>query len=169
MEIGLLLLRATVGLTLMAHGAQKLFGWFGANPAAVAHGFEALGYSPGGRHARMAGAVEVGGGLLLALGLATPVGAMLAFSVMIVAAMSAHVRNGFFLATGGFEYNLVLGVAGLTLAFTGPGAVSVDALLRWPAHGALWGLAAAVAGTIGSALQLAQRRQASEARTAAAA
>jgi putative oxidoreductase len=70
MDIGALLLRLTVRLTLAAHGAQKLFGWFGG-PGLDATGqfFEMLGFSPGRRHARMAGLAETGGGLLLALGL----------------------------------------------------------------------------------------------------
>jgi hypothetical protein len=69
MDIGALLLRLTVRLTLAAHGAQKLFGWFGG-PGLDATGqfFEMLGFSPGRRHARMAGLAETGGGLLLALG-----------------------------------------------------------------------------------------------------
>src|SRR5687767_10956160 len=129
MEIGLLLLRLTIGFTLAAHGAQKLFGWFGGyGLAATGHAMESLGFHPGRRHAFMAGLVETGGGVLLALGLLTPLGAALAASVMIVAAVTAHVRNGFFITSGGYEYNLVLGVAALALAFTGPGAVSIDAL-----------------------------------------
>ena len=75
MEIGLLLLRLTAGLTLAAHGAQKLFGWFGG-PGLDATGqfFETLGFLPGRRQALMAGLAETGGGLLLAFGLFTPIG-----------------------------------------------------------------------------------------------
>ena len=65
---------------------------------------------------------------------------------MLVAAVSVHVKQGFFITSGGFEYNLVLGVAGLVLAFTGPGALSLDAL---------FGLTVTGAG-----VQLAQRRSA---------
>ena len=125
MDIGLLLLRLTVGLTLAAHGAQKLFGWFGGPGLDVTgHFFEPLGFYPGRRHALMAGLVETGGGLLLALGLLTPVAAALVFSVMLVAAVSVHLKKGFFMASGGYEYNLVIGLAGLAVAFTGPGAVA---------------------------------------------
>ena len=90
MDIGLLLLRLTVGLTLAAHGAQKLFGWFGG-PGRDVTGqfFEALGFYPGRRHALMAGLVETSGGVLLALGFLTPVAAAFVFSVMLVAAVSA--------------------------------------------------------------------------------
>src|SRR5829696_1770093 len=98
MELGILLIRVTVGLTLAAHGAQKLFGWFGGNGLAGTAGWlESVGFRPGRVHALMAGSVEVGGGLLLALGVATPLGAALVASVMIVAAVIAHVKNGFFL------------------------------------------------------------------------
>src|SRR5258707_11710261 len=128
MDIGLLLLRLTVGLTLAAHGGQKLFGWFGGGLDVAGEALATLGFHPGRRHALMAGLVETGGGLLLALGFLTPLAAALVFSVMLVAAVSVHVRQGFFVTSGGFEYTLVLGVAGLTAAFTGPGALSLDAL-----------------------------------------
>lgn len=161
MEIGLLLLRMTVGLTLAAHGVQKLFGWFGGyGLAATGQALETLGFHPGRRHAFMAGSVETAAGLLLALGLATPLAAALVFSVMLVAGVSAHVRQGFFITAGGYEYTLVLGIAGLTLAFTGPGAWSVDALVGASWHGASWGSAALAVGLLGGLFQLAQRRPA---------
>src|SRR5215813_11309791 len=107
MDLGLFLLRLTVGLTLAVHGSQKLFGWFGGYGLnATGQFFEALGFRPGRRHALMAGLVEVGGGLLLALGLLTPLGAALVASVMLVATLSVHVKNGFFASSGGYEYNL---------------------------------------------------------------
>jgi len=168
MAIGLLLLRLTVGLTLAAHGAQKLFGWFGGPGLdAAGKGLAGLGFHPGRRHALMAGVVETGGGLLLALGLFTPAAAAVVFSVMVVAAVSAHVRQGFFAQQGGYEYNLVLGVAGLAIAFTGPGTFSFDALLGAPMGGALWGIVAFGVGVLGSAVQLAQRRPAPAMPTAA--
>ena len=70
----------------------------------------------------MAGLVEAGGGLLLALGLLTPLGAALVASVMIVAARSAHAQNGFFATAGGYEYNVTLGLAAVSLAFASPGS-----------------------------------------------
>ena len=144
MEIGILLLRVTVGLTLAAHGAQKLFGWFGGHGLdGTGRGLEMLGFHPGPRHALMAGLVELGGGLSLALGFLTPAGAALVSSVMLVAAFSAHVKHGFFMTSGGYEYNLVLGAAALSVAFTGPGALSIDALLGYAVGGAAWGSARA--------------------------
>src|SRR5512138_389370 len=122
MDLGLLLLRAAVGMTLAAHGAQKLFGWFGGHGLeAVGQSFEGLGFRPGRRHAVMAGVAEFGGGLLLTLGAFTPLGAALIAAVMLVAALTVHVKNGFFVMSGGYEYNLVVGTAALAIAFTGPG------------------------------------------------
>ena len=162
MDFGLLLLRLAVGLTLAAHGAQKL-GWFGGpGIAAIGPMFESLGFHPGRRQALVASLVEIGGGLLIALGLLTPLGAALVLSVMIVAALSVHLKNGFFISSGGVEYNLVLGIAGLTLAFTGPGAISLDALFRlpWQVGGPSWGLLALAIALIGGFGQVAQRRTA---------
>jgi len=160
-DIGLLLLRLVIGTTLAAHGAQKLFGWFGGpGLAGAGAGFEHLGFTPGRRHALMAGLVETGGGLLLAVGLFTPLAAAIVASVMIVAAVSAHLPRGFFAQNGGFEYTLVLGVAGLTPAFTGPGRASLDAALGWELGNAAWGAAALALAVVGAAGQLVQRRTA---------
>jgi putative oxidoreductase len=167
MDFGLLLLRLTVGLTLAAHGAQKLFGWFGGPGLdAIGKGFEMIGFHPGRRYALMAGVVEAGGGLLLALGFLTPIAAAVVFAVMLVAGVSAHIKQGFFLTSGGYEYTLVLGVAGLTLAFTGPGALSLDALLGYAVSGTFSGVAALLVGLVGGALQLAQRHAAPALQTA---
>ena len=159
MELGLLLIRLTVGLTLAAHGAQKLLGWFGGYGIAGTAGWlESVGFRPGRRHAVLAGLTEVGGGMLLAIGLATPLGAAIVASVMIVAAAIAHVKNGFFITAGGFEYNVVLGVAALAIAFTGPGALSVDALFGYAEGGVVPGVAALGIAVVGAAGQLASRR-----------
>jgi putative oxidoreductase len=114
----------------------------------------------------MAGLVEAGGGLLLAVGLLTPLAAAVVFSVMLVAAVTVHVKQGFFITGGGYEYNLVLGVAGLAIAFTGPGALSADALLGVNTGGAFWGMVALAVGAAGGAAQLAQRRAAPPLQTA---
>lgn len=167
MELGLLLLRSVIGLTLAAHGAQKLFGWFGGYGLDGTGGFmESLGFRPGRRHAFMAGAVETGGGLLLALGLLTPFAAAAVVAVMLVAAITVHVKAGFFVTGGGYEYNLVLAAAALAIAFTGPGALSLDAALGVSLSGALWGAGALVAGLAGGAMQLAGRAHASALQTA---
>lgn len=167
MNVGLLLLRLVVGLTLAAHGSQKLFGWFGG-PGLDATGqfFAMLGFPPGRRHALMAGLAETGGGLLLALGLITPFASAAIVSVMLVAIVSVHIKKGFFAQNGGYEYNLVLAVAALALAFAGPGSLSVDALLGYSDSGNFWGLAALVAGVLGGTVALMERKPAA-AQTAA--
>ena len=151
MDTGLLLLRLVVGLTLASHGAQKLFGWFGGYGLAGTGGFlESIGFRPGKLQAALAGLAEFGGGLLLALGLVTPIGSILVFAVMMVATMSVHWSKGFFSTGGGIEYTLVLGVAGLSLAFTGPGQYSLDAVLGVGPFGVQSGLIALGAGLAGS-------------------
>ena len=82
--------------------------------------------------------------MLLALGMLTPLGAALVASVMLVAVLTVHVKNGFFVTAGGYEYNLVLGVAALTVAFTGPGSLSIDALRHDSLGGTAWGIGAAI-------------------------
>jgi len=153
MSIGFLILRLVVGLTLAAHGAQKLSG---LSQAAAA--FEQLGFVPGRRSALLAGLAETAAGLLLALGLFTPVAAAIAVAVMVVAAVSAHVKQGFFAHKGGYEYTLILGIAALSLAFTGPGPLSLDAVLGIRDAGAGWGLAALVFGLAGATVQLTRRQ-----------
>jgi putative oxidoreductase len=158
MEIGLLLLRLTVGLTLAAHGAQKLFGWFGGYGLDGTGQFmEGLGFRPGRLHSLMAGIAETGG-LLLVFGFLTPLGAALVISVMLVAVGAIHLKNGFWLTGNGYEYNLLVGVVALSLAFTGPGALSIDAVIGYSLHGISWGIGVLVVAVLGAAVQLAQRR-----------
>jgi putative oxidoreductase len=143
MDIGLLLLRLTVGLTFAAHGTQKLFGWFGgAGLDATGQFFAMIGFPPGQRHALMAGLAETGGGLLVVLGPFTPLAAALLFGVMFVAAVTVHIQKGFFAVNGGYEYTLVLGVAALAVSFTGPGSPLLDALLGRYLSGSFWGVVA---------------------------
>jgi putative oxidoreductase len=159
MDVGILVLRLTVGMALAAHGSQKVFGWFGGyGPDGTGQFMEALGFRPGRRHALAAGYVEIIGGLLLALGFLTPLAAALIVSVMVVAAATVHWKNGFFITSGGYEFNLVLGVAALSIAFTGPGAVSLDGLAGYAHGGIASGAGAAVVATLGAIGQLAQRR-----------
>lgn len=161
MGIGLLLLRLAVGLTLAAHGAQKLFGWFGG-PGLSATGqfFTVLGFPPGRRHALMAALGEVISGLLLAIGLATPAAAAIFVSVMLVAVVTVHLSKGFFAQNGGYEYAFVLAVAALTPAFTGPGSLSLDAVLGLERSGTVWGVAALLAGLVGGGTALLEWRKA---------
>jgi putative oxidoreductase len=162
MELGLLLLRLAVGLTLAAHGTQKLFGWFrGPGLSAVGQFFTVLGFPPGRRHAVMAALGETAGGVLLAVGFATPAAVAVVVSVMMVAIVTVHLGKGFFAQNGGYEYPFVLAVAALTLAFTGPGSLSLDAVLGLERSGAVWGVAALLAGLVGGGTVLLEWRKAS--------
>ena len=159
MSVGLLILRLVVGLTLAAHGAQKLLGWFGGYGIAGTGQFlEQLGFRPGRFHAAQAGIVEMVGGLFLAAGFLTPVAAAAVVAVMLVAAVSVHLKGGFFLQGGGYEYTMVLGAAALALAFTGPGPISLDQALGISSSGETWGLGALAAGVIGGAVPLVTRK-----------
>lgn len=130
MNAALLILRLVVGLGLAAHGAQKLFGWFGGHGLAGTGGyFEGLGFRPGKRFALLAGLGEAGGGLLLALGLGGPLGPALAVLVMIVAAWTVHRKSGFFAMNSGIELPLLYAAGAATVALAGPGAWSLDAAL----------------------------------------
>jgi putative oxidoreductase len=127
---GLLVARLVLGLPMAAHGAQKLFGWFGGHGLAGTAGFfEMLGFRPGRLFATAAAVGEVAGGLLVALGLLGPVGPALMLSVMIVATVAVHWKNGFFAMQNGIELGTLYATGALALAFTGPGAWSLDTLL----------------------------------------
>lgn len=153
MSFGLLLIRFVVGLTLAGHGAQKLFGWFGGyGLAGTAAFFEKIGFRPAKFHAFTAGLVEVGAGLLLALGLFTPFAVAGAVAVMLVAILVVHAPKGFWGQNGGYEYPLVIAAVAIGLAFVGPGAISLDAALGLALEGWGWGIGAAAAGLAGGAL-----------------
>jgi putative oxidoreductase len=159
MDLGLLLLRLVVGLTLAAHGAQKLFGWFGGyGLAGTGRFFEQMGFVPGRRHALTAGLGEAGAGLLLAAGLLTPIAGAIVFSIMLVAILAVHRKAGYFVTGGGYEYNLVLAAAAIALAFIGAGAYSLDAALALPLSGSGWGAVALASGLLGGLVPLAARR-----------
>jgi putative oxidoreductase len=128
-DVALLIFRLGVGATLAAHGAQKLFGWFGGGGVeGTAAGMQAMGFLPPRQSAVLAGVGETAGGVALALGLATPVGGAAAASTM-AAAGAVHRPAGFFATQGGFEYTGVLALAGTAVAISGPGRWSLDHLL----------------------------------------
>ncbi len=161
MDLGLLILRLVVGVTLAAHGTQKLFGWFGGyGISGTGPFFEQLGFRPGRLHAALAGIAETAGGFLLAFGLLTPLAAAAVIGVMVVAVGSVHWAKGFFMSNGGFEYNLVLAAGALAVAFTGPGAISLDRSLGIFWSGTSWGLAALLLGVFSGAAQLVTRKTA---------
>jgi putative oxidoreductase len=135
MDAGLLLARMVFGLVMAAHGSQKLFGWFGGYGIAGTGGFfESLGFRPGRLFAMAAGASEVAGGLLLALGLLGPLGPAMIIAVMIVATATVHWAHGLFAQNNGFEVPLLYVAGAAAIALIGNGAYSLDAALglSWP-------------------------------------
>ncbi|SHG68105.1 DoxX family protein [Streptoalloteichus hindustanus] len=148
LDLGLLVLRVVVGLLLVGHGAQKLFGAFGGHGLAGTGGWlESQGFRPGRVMALLAGLGEVAGGAGLALGLLTPLAGAAVIGTMVVAA-TTHAANGLWVTQSGYEYALVLAVTGAGLALTGPGSVSVDALLGIDRPALGWALAAVALGLV---------------------
>jgi len=124
---GALILRVPVGLILAAHGAQKLFGWFGGyGLEATGQWMASIGLVPGLLMAFLAGAAEFFGGLALALGLLTRPAALVNAVAMAVATFVVHLENGLFMSNNGYEYALILLAASLALMVAGGGKLSVD-------------------------------------------
>ena len=118
-DIARLVLRVGVGGILAAHGAQKLFGWFGGHGVTgTGKAMEAMGFKPGKPSALAAGISETAGGAMLILGLATPATGAATASTMAVAA-TAHGPKGLFASNGGYEYPAVLGLCSAALAIAG--------------------------------------------------
>ena len=145
MSYGILLLRVVVGGTLFAHGAQKLFGWWGGGgPAGTGGFFGGLRFRAPVVMAVLAGLGEASG-LLLALGLLTPLAALATATVMLVAILAVHRPNGFFSTNGGIEFPLALATAAVSVAATGPGRFSIDRAIGWDGSvsGLWWGVGVA--------------------------
>jgi putative oxidoreductase len=144
---GLLLLRVVGGLTLAAHGAQKVFGWFGGpGPARMSQGLKNQGLRPAWLWTGFVMLGELGGGLSLAFGFLTPLGAAGAVGAMVMAIAKTHWKNGFWNSKRGLEFPLQLLAIGTAIGIAGPGTYSLDSLfaLRWPAP-AIFGVLALVA------------------------
>jgi putative oxidoreductase len=165
---GLLAVRVGIGGTLVAHGVQKLFGWLGGHGIeGTAAALEQMGFEPGRPSAVAAGLGEAGGGLLIALGLATPAAGAAAVGTMIPAA-AVHAPKGFFATGGGYEYPAVLGLSAAALTLTGPGDWSLDARLGHRLNRPWMTVATAVASTAVSLAIVQRRNRTLAARTAEA-
>ena len=151
MSVALLVLRIVVGALFAGHGSQKLFGWrwlHGHGLKGTASFFESVGLVPGAWLAFLAGLAELAGGLLLALGLAMPVAALLLAAVMTSAIATVHWRNGVWAADGGFEFPLVMATVAFAVAAIGPGSISLDNAVGVDWSSLWWAIAAVAAGAI---------------------
>jgi len=129
-DLGLLLIRAVVGLTFAAHGAQKAFGWWGGPGWSGWSGAVGrMGFRPATPWAVIAIIAELVGGLLLAVGLLTPLAAMALVGQSVVIIGKAHWAKGFWNRDGGFEFPLSLGAAAASIGLIGPGALCLDVAL----------------------------------------
>lgn len=125
-----LALRLPVGAIFIAHGGQKLFGWFGGNGLqGTGQWMASIGLEPGFLMALLAGSAEFFGGLALLVGLLVrPAAIVLAFT-MLVAIFAVHIGNGLFMSNNGYEFALALLAATVALALSGAGRASADAAL----------------------------------------
>lgn len=129
-DLAMLALRSVLGAVFIAHGSQKLFGWFGGyGIAGTGQWMASIGLEPGWLMALLAGSGEFFGGLALLLGLATRPAALVTAFTMLVALFVAHWDNGFFIGNNGYEYALTLMVASLAVLLQGAGRLSLDQLL----------------------------------------
>ena len=157
-DIGLAVLRLGVGITFALHGGQKVFGWWGGPGLVGWKGAMArMGFLPSGFFAWLSAMIELAGGVLLAVGLATPLvaGVLLAQTVVIVGYV--HWPKGFFNAKGGFEFPLVLGAGEAAILLTGPGAVSLDAAMGFGIGQSARGLLVLIALIVGAVAMMVPR------------
>jgi putative oxidoreductase len=125
-----LALRIPIGITFMAHGAQKLFAWFGGyGLEGTGQWMDSIGLTPGYLLALMAGSAEFFGGLALLIGLLVRPAAFTLAITMLVAIFSVHFTNGLFMSNNGYEFGLALLAASASLAMSGAGKISIDAIL----------------------------------------
>ncbi|GHO62072.1 hypothetical protein KSC_009640 [Ktedonobacter sp. SOSP1-52] len=129
-SLALLIIRIVVGLLLIGHSSQKLFGWFGGHGFAGTVGFlKSLGFKPAAFWTLLGSLSEFGGGVLFVLGLLTPLGAVAIFASMLMAVIKIHWKAGLWSQNGGYEYPLVLALVALVGGSVGGGNYSIDALI----------------------------------------
>ena len=157
MTLGVLIIRVIAGLTMAAHGSQKLFGWFdGPGRRGTAGMMEKLGFREPAVMASLAGLAEFAGGLGLALGFLTPLAAIAIVVVMLNAALTVHLKNGFWNTAGGYEYPLVMSAIAVGIAATGPGDASADNALGFMGalSGDVWAAVVVVVALVASTLTM---------------
>jgi putative oxidoreductase len=154
LDLGLLLFRLAIGGVFIAHGVNHIFG--GGKIAGTGRWFESLGMKPGWMHAWTASLTEIGAGGLLVLGLLTPLGGAGVVGVMLVAWITNHRKNGFFIFRPGegWEYVMVLTVSGFLLAILGPGYWSLDNAFNLTRFWGWTGLYVALVAGVGGAAAL---------------
>jgi len=129
-SVSSLVLRVPVGIILSAHGAQKLFAWFGGyGLAGTGQWMESIGLAPGFIMALLAGSAEFFGGLALIVGLLTRPAALISAFTMVIAIFSVHASNGLFMSNNGYEFALALLAATSALTIQGGGKFSIDTLI----------------------------------------
>ncbi|MAK54486.1 MAG: DoxD-like family protein [Pusillimonas sp.] len=125
-----LVLRVVAGVIFFAHGAQKLFGWFGGYGLTGTGQFmDSLGLSPGYAMALLAGSAEFFGGLALIIGLLVRPASVILAVTMVVAILSVHIGNGLFMSNNGYEFALALLAMAVSLSFSGAGKLGLDGVL----------------------------------------
>lgn len=163
MHVARLGARLLIGGLFVAHGTQKLFGWFGGTGIEdTAAMMKMMQLEPARENAIAAGAAEAGSGALLALGLGTPLAASGIIGVMTTAVRKVHWKNGPWNHVGGYEYNLALCAMAAMLAESGPGNLSLDHLLGMQKKGARWALGAAALGVAASMITVERGRRQAE-------
>jgi putative oxidoreductase len=126
-DFAVLLLALGIGLTFAAHGAQKAFGWWGGPGLAGWRGaLNAMGFRPVTPFALASVGAELGGGLLLAFGLLTPIAAAILVAQTVVIVFHVHWSKGFWNGKGGIEFPLVLGIGAAVLGLLDPGTLTLD-------------------------------------------
>lgn len=129
-DLGLLILRLTIGLTFAGHGAQKAFGWWnGPGLAGWRGAITRMGFQPVELFVALSIGAELVGGLFLAVGLFTPLAAMVLVGQLVVIVSKAHLPKGFWNTNGGYEYPIALAASVIAITFIGAGSISLDQAL----------------------------------------
>ncbi|BFM15307.1 DoxX family protein [Maricurvus nonylphenolicus] len=124
-------MRIAAGIIFAAHGAQKLFGWFGGYGLQGTAGWmDSIGLSPGYLMAGLAGSAEFFGGLLLIVGLLVRPAALTLAITMLVAIVTVHLEHGLFMSNNGYEFGLALLAISVALLIRGAGSFSLDQAIQ---------------------------------------